>query len=136
MLTFYSVHGKNAACISAMGVGFLCNPLVFYPPYTGHMFSAAYLGGMCVGVLGDVFLCYLSTPRLNATCLHAMGSNVPLLCCTTCNSVRVRAAQLWPILLRFVWASPVYPTVRLDAALILRLGWMVPFSALSSFLYG
>ena len=89
----YSVHGKNAACFSAMGVGFLCHPLVFYPASAAHMFSSAYFGGMGVGVLGDAFLCYLSTPRLNATCLNAMGSHAPLLCCTPRTAVRVRAAQ-------------------------------------------
>ena len=50
-----------------------------------------------------------------------------LYCCTPCTGVRVRAAHIWPLLLRFVPALPVYPTVRLGAALMLRFWWMVPF---------
>ena len=55
----YTVHGINAACFGAMGVGFLCNLLLRYlPPYTAPRLDAACFGAMGVGVLGDAFLCY------------------------------------------------------------------------------
>ena len=76
---------------------------------------------MSVGVLGDAFLCYLPPPRLNDACLSAMAADVPLLCCTPCTAVRVSAAQFWLLVLRFVRALPIYPSVRLGAALMLRL---------------
>ena len=103
------------------------------PPYTAPRLNATCFGAVGVGVLGDAFLCYPPAPRLNAACLSAMGADVPLLCCTPCTAVRVSAAHFWPILLRFVRALPVSPTVRLGAALMLRFCWMVPFLPLPSF---
>ena len=88
---------------------------------------------MGVGVLGNAFLCYPPLRRLNDDCLSAMGADVRLLCCTPCAAVRVSAAHFWLLLLRFVRAIPVYPTVRLGDALMLRVWWMVPFFPLSSF---
>ena len=61
-----------------------------------------------------------SPPRLNAVGLSAMGADVPLLCCTPGTAVRVSAAHFWPLLLRVVRALPVYPTVRLGGAPLLR----------------
>ena len=61
-LSPYTMHGINAACFGAMGVGLLCNPLLCYsPPYTAPRLNAACFGAMGVGVLGDAFLC---SPRL------------------------------------------------------------------------
>ena len=77
---------------------------------------------------GRRFPVLLPPPRLNTACLSAMGADVPLLCCTPCSAVRVSAAHFWPLLLRFVRALPVYPTVRLGAAFMLRFWWMVPLS--------
>ena len=70
--------------------------------------------------------------RLNAACFGAMGAESPLLSCPPYTAVRVSAAHFRPLLLRFVRASPAYPTVRLGAALMLRFWWMVPFLPLSS----
>ena len=82
---------------------------------------------MGVGGLCDKILCYPPPPWLNAACLSAMGTHVSVLCCTVFTAVRVSADNVWPLLLRFVRALPVYPTVRLGAALMLRFRWMVPF---------
>ena len=77
---------------------------------------------MAVGDLGDA-----------DACLSAMAADVPLLCCTPRTAVSVSAVHFWLLLLRFVRALPVYPTVRLGAALMLRFWWMVPFLLLYSF---
>ena len=71
-------------------------------------------------------------PRLNPVCFGAMGAGVYLLCCPPRTAVGVNAAHFLPLLLRFVWALSVYPTVRLGAALMLRFWWMVPFLPLFS----
>ena len=53
-----------------------------------------------------------------------MGADLSLLCWTPSTAIRVSAAHSCPLLLLFVRTLPVYPTVRLGAALMLRFdGW-------------
>ena len=59
---------------------------------------------------------------------------VPSRCCTSCTVVRVGAVHFRPLLLRDVRALLVHPTVRLDAAHMLRFWWMIPVLPLSSFI--
>ena len=72
------------------------------------------------GRLGRRFTVLPPPPRLYAACFGAMGADVPLLCGPPCTAVRISAARFWPLLLQFVRALNVYPTVRLGAALMLR----------------
>ena len=67
----YSVPRLNAACFIAMGVRFLCNPLLCYPPYTASRLVAACFGAMAVGFLDDAFLC--PPPCLGQFCLFWCG---------------------------------------------------------------
>ena len=130
MLPPYTVHGTLPALVRWASCATL---YCATPPLTAPRLDAACFGAMGVCVLGDAFLCYPPPPRLNYPCLSAMGTDVPPLCCTPYIEVRVSAAHFWLLLLQFVRALPVYPTVRLDAALMLRFWGMVPFLPLSSF---
>ena len=71
-----------------------------------------------------------TAPRLHAASFGAMVADIraTLYCAAPpWTAVRVSAARFWSRLLLFVRALPVYPTVRLGAALALRIWWIVPF---------
>ena len=93
---------------------------VLPPPYTSPRLNACLFWRDGRGPFGRRFPVLPPPPRLNDACLSAMAADVPLLCYTPCTAVRISAAHFWLLLLRFVRELPVYPAVRLGAALMLR----------------
>ena len=101
-----------------MSVGVLFNHLLSYPPLHRTKVRCCLFWRDGRGRFGRRFPVLPPPPRLNDACL-TMAADVPLLCCIPCTAVRVSAAHVRLILLRFVRALPVYPTARLGATLML-----------------